>query len=194
MTTVVAYARVGVIAMAADTCINVYERPIIGGAAKIVRFPAGRGEVLLGFAGAGGLPGVLAARLEVPSEPADDGDPQVWATSVARAITEVAVAAGLVDDGKLDATLILGWRGRLWSISHMVAVPHSDGVAAIGSGEGPAIGALDAFIVAAWPWSPVEMVAQACAIGIARDRYSAGPVDVHILPAPQAVADAVPAG
>lgn len=192
MTTVVALARDGHVYMAADTMTNVYERPIPGGARKILRFSTGRGELLLGITGTGGLAGVCIASLEVPPEPMGDADPQPWAHSVAKAITELAVAAGLVEDGKLDATLILGWRDRLWTLTHAMAIPHPDGIAAVGSGEGPAIGALDALLDFAESMPPVEMVARACVFAINRDRYSGGPIHLEVLPT--AASDAAPAG
>lgn len=186
MTTIVALARDGHVYMAADSMTNVYERPIPGGAQKILRFPAGRGELLLGFTGAGGIAGVCAAGLEVPTEPQDEAEAQKWAHGVAKAITDLAVAAGLVEDGKLDATVILGWRGRLWTLTHAMAIPHPDGIAAAGSGEGPAIGALDALLsIDERRWSYVagypDAVHQACAIAVKRDRYSGAPIEVHVL-------------
>lgn len=168
--------------MAADSCTNVYDRPIPDGARKILRLAAGRGQLLLGFAGAGGLPNVCAAQLEVPPPPDPGADLEVWAGAVAKAVTEIGVAAGLVEEGKLDANLLLGWRGRVWTLTHMQAIPHRDGVAAIGSGEGPAIGALDALLATDQGYlGDGEMVARACAIAVERDRFSAGPIVVELL-------------
>jgi ATP-dependent protease HslVU (ClpYQ) peptidase subunit len=197
LTTIVGYARNGAVYMAADTMTNVYERPIVGGARKLHRVKAGLDdEVLLGICGAGGLAGELPQHLKIDAVPglkidavpdgADDPDVQAWAHTVARAITEIAVEAGLVDDGKLDGHLLLGWGGRLWTLTHTMAIPHPDGVAAIGSGEGPAIGALDALVELAAngtiPWDPLRFTITAAAVGIARDRYSGAPIDVEFLP------------
>jgi ATP-dependent protease HslVU (ClpYQ) peptidase subunit len=82
--------------------------------------------------------------------------------------------------------MLLGCNGRLWSLTHMHAIPHLDGVAAIGSGEGPAIGAVDAllpFTGPPWQMLPAEVVFRAVRIGITRDRYSADPILVELLPA-----------
>lgn len=185
MTTVVAAARDGLVAMAADTMVNVYDRPVPGGVSKILRVPAGRGQVLLGCAGFAGIIGVLAAGLHIDGEPEDDAAVHPWAHAVAHAVTDLAVDAKLTDDsGRMDAHLILGWRGQLWTLGHMVAVPARDGVAAIGSGEGPAIGALDALLEVAGHEPLAQLVARAARIAAARDRYSGGPLDVHLLPGP----------
>lgn len=191
MTTVVALARDGAVAMAADTCINVYERPIVGGAHKLLRLGVGASEALLGFAGEGAGPGIVATMWNVGVHPDDDEDPQSWANDIAIAVTTWLKNAGLVRDERIDATMLFGWRGRLWTLTHMVAIPHDDGVAAIGSGEGPAIGAVDAMLAVGADLSSAEIVSRACSIGIRRDRYSDGPVEVHLLE--PAVADAAAA-
>lgn len=182
MTTVVAAAVDGSVAMAADTCNTSYDRPVIGGATKIVRMPAGAvGEVLFGFAGAGGLVHVVRDKLKVDGEPLPEEDPDEWASALALAVTDLAANARLFDQaGQLDGTLLLGWCGRVWTIGHAVAVPHPDGRVAIGSGGDVAIGALDALLGAGC--EPHRAVRRACEIGIARDHYSAGPVQVHTLP------------
>jgi ATP-dependent protease HslVU (ClpYQ) peptidase subunit len=182
VTTVAALAVGGVVYMAADTCTNVYERPIIGGARKVRRISTGTGEALLGFCGSGGLPDVVAAHHKVTAEPTPDaGDDNVhgWAHAIACAISDVARDAGLVDDGKLDGSVLLGWNGRLWTLVHHMAIPHLDGIAALGSGEGPAMGALD--VLAELQVAPVDAVRKAVLIGIHRDRYSEGPVQVEVL-------------
>lgn len=187
VTTVVAVARDGYVAMAADTVTNVYDRPIIGAAQKIVRgkLPAG-GEYLLGMSGDGALGGLLRAHLTIPDDP---GDPQVWAAAIARRVTEVSAEYGCQHEGRLDGNLILGMAGRLWTVCHMQAIPHADGVAAIGSGEGPAIGAVDALLPeyqAKAPTAPTvevlrKAVLTAAAIAIARDRYSELPITVETI-------------
>ncbi len=180
MTTVVAVAVGGAVFMAADSMTNVYERPVAS-ARKIVRLAAGDGEVLIGFAGDGGLPGALVANLKIDGQPAEGEDPQAWAWSVASATTEIGVEAGLVENGRLDGNLLLGWRGRLWTLVHRQAIPHPDGRGALGSGEGPAIGALDAFM--AMGMEPAEAVTRAVQIGCNRDRYSGGPIRLEVLEA-----------
>lgn len=182
MTTVAAWATNGAVYMGADTCTNVYERPIIGGARKIRRVSTGTGEALLGFCGSGGLPDVIAAHHRIEAEPAPDADDDnvhSWAHAIASAISDVARDAGLVDDGKLSGSVLLGWGGRLWTLTHHMAIPHPDGIAALGSGEGPAIGALD--ILTELDVAPADAVRQAVLVGIHRDRYSEAPVQVEVL-------------
>lgn len=176
MTTVAALAADGRVFMAADSCTNVYERPIVGGAHKIRRVPAGVGSALLGFCGDGGLADTVAADLKLDAEPSEsDEDRQSWASAVARAVTDLAVGAGFIEDGRLSGTLLLAWRGYLWTLSHAHAIPIPDGVAAIGSGEGPAMGALD--VLRELPTvSPAAAVRRAVEIACARDRYSMPPL------------------
>lgn len=180
MTTVVGLAVDGAVFMAADTMTNVYDRPVPA-ARKILRLPAGDGQVLIGITGSAGIPDLLAARLKIDGQPAEDVDPQPWAYAVASAATDLTVEAGLVENGKLDGHLLLGWGGRLWSVAHRMAIPHPDGRAALGSGEGPAIGALD--VLMDMGVSPVEAVVRAAIVGCIRDRYSGGEIRVEVLEA-----------
>ncbi len=190
MTTVAAIARQGLVHMAADTMTNVYDRPVFG-VSKILRLPAGPGaEMLVGVCGDGALDGVLRSDLKVKASPAAGDDLQAWASTVARAITEIAGGVGLMSEGRLDGSLLLGFAGRVWTVVHAQAVPHHDGVAAIGSGEGPAIGAVDALLERGV--SPPEALESAVRIAIARDRYSGAPIQMELL-RPPAAADALPA-
>lgn len=181
MTTVAALARDGHVWMAADSMINVYERPIPGGCRKIRRTKAGDGEALIGVAGTSGLV-ALTGMLNLDSPPDAGEDPQPWAETVAVQVTRLAVEHSLLDDGVMDGTLLLGWYGRLWTISHATAIPHGDGVAAAGSGEGPAIGAVDTLLAVAPDMPPAEVVTRAVAVAVARDRHSAAPVQLECLP------------
>lgn len=183
VTTVVGLARDGAVYMAADSMTNAYERPISNGARKILRLPAGgNGEALIGVTGSGGLPGVIAAELKIFEAPSEDQDPQPWAHTIARDITKLALDSSLAEDGHMSGTVLFGWGGRLWTLTHAMAIPHEDGIAAVGSGEGPAIGAVDALLVAGMTDLP-QIVARAVAIGINRDRCSGGPIQVEMLPA-----------
>ena len=189
MTTVLALARGGRVVMAADTLTNVYERPIPDGARKIARLPIRRTtpydgrppELLIGTAGAGGLLATVR-RLEPPLPPTD-GDLQAWADEIARAVTTAAVDAGLTDEGRMDGTLLLGWAGQLWTLTHYMAIPHADGVAALGSGEGPAIGALDVLLEAYPTQAPGELLTRALRVAAARDRHTGGSVQLELLEA-----------
>lgn len=181
MTTLVAAAIDGQIAMAADTLTNVYNRPIIGGATKIRRVKMhGCPNVLLGIAGCGGLV-AAASQITLPDEPdtTDDAACQEWAMAVAVVLNRWAVEAGITQDGRMDGSVLLGWGGRLWTCSEVQAIPHPDGRAALGSGEGPAIGALDALLLLGCPLE--EAVRSAAEIGIDRCRYSARPIQVETL-------------
>lgn len=182
MTTVLACARDGLVHMAADTMTNVYDRPIYGAVEKTLRVPAGDGAVLLGFAGSGALLAGCRTHLNIDDVPAAGEDPTIWANTVAAAVSDIAVEARALDeDGRIEATVLLGWDGRLWTIATGWAIPHRDGLAAAGSGEGPAMGALTALLehgVAAR-----HAVVQAVRIAARYDRHSSEPVSCQDLPA-----------
>jgi ATP-dependent protease HslVU (ClpYQ) peptidase subunit len=177
MTTVVAIARDGRVVMGADEMTNVYDRPVPG-AAKIWRIePKTAGAALLiGIAGAAATGPIIGSGLvidAVPDPAAADSAFDDWANTVARAISELVVEAGVHDGGKLDGVLLLAHAGRLWTICHAFAIRHHDGIAAVGSGEGPAIGAVDA-AVELGERDLHAIVERAVRIGINRDRYSGG--------------------
>lgn len=182
MTTVVAVAHGGKVTVGADRCTNVYDRPVVG-ISKVRRYrptePEGA-EFVIGFAGAGALPAVLDADLQMHPAPArtdDDEAHQRWADQLARDVTELAELAHCFEDGKLDANLVLGYNGRLWTIAHMQAIPHADGRAAVGSGEGPALGAVDAGLALGQTNVP-KLVDLAVRIAVNRDRFSEGEPEV----------------
>lgn len=184
MTTVVAAALDGVVVMAADSMTNVYDRPMPAAATKIRRLKIGEsGEALLAFCGAGGLTNA-ADHITIDTEPdaSDDEDVRRWASAITHAIDDWAREIGLTDNNLADGTVLLGWNGRLWTLSNAQAIPHLDGRAALGSGEGPAIGALDVLLETR-DLHPVEAVTWACSVGVSRDRFSGLPIQVEILPA-----------
>lgn len=183
MSTVAALARDGHVLMAADSLVNVYERPIVDGCRKIRRLTTADGdEFLIGCSGAAGMPSAVTAGLKVETVPSGGEDLQLWAEAIAHAATGLAFDYHQADDGHMDATLLLGWNGELWTLGNGVAIPHRDGVAAIGSGEGPAIGAIDA-LLAACPDLPLQQVlGRALTIATARDMHSAEPIWVELLP------------
>lgn len=184
MTTVAGLARDGHVVMAADTMTAVYDRPIPDGCRKIRRYPTAAGnDALIGVSGRGALATVLDADLDLPEVTLDPDDLGRWANDVARKAAAVAVASQLTDsDGDMDGFLLLGYGGRLWTLVHCYAIPHHDSVAALGSGEGPAIGAMDA-LLACTDLSLVEVVTRAVGIAAERDRHSGAPVQVEYLPA-----------
>jgi ATP-dependent protease HslVU (ClpYQ) peptidase subunit len=188
VTTVLGIARQGMVVMAADSVTNVYDRPIRNGAKKIRRLHIGAiGTALLGIAGDGALGALAQAYLKVDGEPMEGQESQGWADALADALTQIAVEHGVVENGRLDGNCILGWNGRLWTICHSQAIPHEDGVAAVGTGEGPAIGALDVLLsqyVDGPPEVLVDAAKIAAEIGINRSVGSATPIQLELL-APQ---------
>lgn len=102
----------------------------------------------------------------------DEQNRNGWAGAAAQAITELYAEHLLLEGGRMDANLLLAAGGHLWTVTHMQAIPHLDGLGAIGSGEGPALGALHAYLDTGM--DPVEAVTAACRIGIELDRYSGG--------------------
>jgi ATP-dependent protease HslVU (ClpYQ) peptidase subunit len=175
MTTCVAVARDGRVAT------NVYDRLVVG-ITKIWRHqsanvPGSHGAFLLGYAGDGALPAIVALGLtvkDVPPIDAADDQRDLWAAAMAHAITEQAIESHVTDSGgRLDGNLLLGHDGRVWTLTHMQAIPHRDGRAAVGSGEGLALGAVDAAL--ALGHTDIEaIVTLAVRIGCQRDRYSDG--------------------
>lgn len=184
MTTIAALAVDGRIVMGADTCTNVYDRPLAGAARKIRRIRgAWQGEILIAITGAGALADLLGDRLTFEKVPENDDDLQPWASGLARTCTDIARDAGLVDQGQMDGSVLLAAAGRLWTMSNHHAIPHLDGVAALGSGEGPAIGALDALrhTDRDLAGNLAHIVRAAVEIGIDRDKHSAGPIQLEVL-------------
>lgn len=183
MTTVAAIARDGVVHMAGDMLTNIYDRPMPGSARKILRGEAvGGAELLFGVSGDGALLGLIDAELDVPRPPRAGADPQRWAHQIAIAVTRIAVEHSVVDEGRLSGCVLLGFAGRVWTLTHAQAIPHPDGVAAIGSGEGLAIGALDALL--GMGVEPRGALLRAVSIAAARDRYTGEPVQEETLEAP----------
>jgi ATP-dependent protease HslVU (ClpYQ) peptidase subunit len=180
VTTLVGYARGRHTLMATDTATNVYDRPIYS-AEKVVRCTTdGKdGSYLLGFAGEGAGPSVARGRHGVACMPdfTDPGDRNGWADAIARALTELFIEHQLVEGQRIDGTMLLAAGGHLWTLTHHQAIAHPDGMAAIGSGEGPSLGALHALIGAGR--APAKAIARACEIGILLDRYSGGEAVVH---------------
>lgn len=187
MTTVVGLAGLHGVWMAADTMTNVYDRPV-GGAVKILRLPlSDKRSVLIGVAGNAGMPGLVRRSWKPEfSLPDSAAGLQEWCDEIASWLTEPMLAAAMTVDGQLDGNLLFGVPGRptmmssLWTIGHHMAIRHEDGRGAIGSGEGPAMGALDALLSVGT--EPREAVRQACEIAVSRDRWSGLPIQHESLP------------
>lgn len=183
MTTVVAAADQRGVWMAADTTTNIYDRPVRGWARKIIRLVAGDATVLMGISGNAGV-AALIRRLwpdALVAPPGDEAGRQAWAEDIASELTAAMVEAGMVDDGLIDGHMLLGIPGALWTLQHHLAIRCPDGRGAVGSGEGPAIGALDALLQAELPIHLA--VEQAAAIACARDRWSGLPLQIEFVEA-----------
>lgn len=185
MTTVVALARADGVWMSADTGTNVYDRPVTG-VEKIRRLydVDGHPVALAGVAGSGGALHILREVFEaerIVALGAND-DPEVWSYEIAARLTRAMVEAGLVDQetGLMDATVLLAVPGHVWTIEHHMAIRSPDGRGAIGSGEGPATGALDALLESV-ALEPGEVVRRAIRIAVCRDRWSLGPLQHEAL-------------
>lgn len=182
MTTVAAYAKDGAVYMASDTVCNVGSRHV-GGVGKILKFPVGDGaeHTLIAYSGAAAGAGLLRSGLEKGIEsPVDGSDLQGWADDLALTITGLYVDAGCLDDGKMDANLLIGFQGNVWTLNHATAVRHPDGIASIGSGADIALGALEA-LRSHTQFTPTRCVAIACGIAIDNDCYSGGDVSVQVV-------------
>lgn len=177
MTTIAAIARDGDVHMAADSMANIWDRPVIGGVPKLIRRPAqGGGEVLFGCSGDAAISALIRYGLHLDAVPGPADDPQPFADTVAQAVTELARDTGLLENGRMSATVLMGWHGQLWTLTHGIAVRHPDGIAAVGSGEGPAMGAMYALLSPTV--DPARTVVAAARIAITLDRHSDGPVVV----------------
>lgn len=189
MTTIAALADGHTVWMAADTLTNVYERPVFGAARKIRRISlAGEAECLIAASGEGGFADMVTRHLKLDGIPGQD-DADDWAASVAEAITDLGVERGFTEQGRLAGSLLLGWGGRLWTVVHAQAIAIPAGIAALGSGEGIAMGAMghardtgcsdDAFTVRS-----------AVRIACRYDKHTAEPIHVQGLTEAQATGSA----
>lgn len=193
MTTVAGIARNGCVAIAADRTNNVYDRPIICGATKVRRKQTGDGHtVLVAVTGDGALMALVRDALHIEAVPAPQADTQQWADAVAQAITELALERSIRnDDGRMDGTVMLGWNGTLWSLTHMQAIPHPDGIAGLGSGSDYAVGAMTA-INSFIPDDDLDLhtvAYRAVQIACRYDRYSEEPVQGEFLTADDSAAE-----
>lgn len=183
MTVACALARDGHVWMAADSLTNVYDRPIVGGATKIRRLTtrAADGQVLIATSGDAALLPTITRHLTVESLPRAE-DAQQWAEAIAEAISDIAHDHRIVNDSGTDGTVLLAATGHLWTMND-AAVAHADGVAAIGSGEGPAIGAIDAMLrnldAPLNGHAATNIVRAAAEIACTRDRYCAPPIQLE---------------
>jgi ATP-dependent protease HslVU (ClpYQ) peptidase subunit len=191
MTTAIAYGVDGKVYMAADSMTNVYSRPVAS-AKKIAKLPVNGTDsrALLSVAGAGALAQWISYDLELPDYLGDDVL-DVWAKEVAEIITRESIDRNLTDDGKMESSVLLAFRGRVWTIDHFYAIAHPDNIGAIGSGEGPAIGALDALLVAVDQWiipaggrKPGEedllaLMESCVSVAIKRDKHTGGEIQVE---------------
>lgn len=178
MTTVAALARDDQVWMAADSYQTAFGVPVPGTARKIRRYRSDSAELLLGISGSGALATMLDADLDLPelgTPNPDDLEP--WVGRLVRKVTALAKAGDVDEWG-----VLLGFRGRLWTLRANQPILHPDGVAGIGSGSDTAVGAADVLLEHS-DLPPEKLILRAVEIGVHRDHNSAGPIQVEHLPA-----------
>lgn len=181
MTTVAAFVDDGKVFMAADSCATVYDRHIRG-VKKIRRYETVSGEqFLIGYAGITAIADCAESSLQivVSTHSSDMIMLNKFAFGIAKIISGVAIDCNITENGRLDATCLLAYRGNVWTISHMGAIHHENGIAAIGSGEAYAIGAMYALHSRSAPGPFVA--SEAVGIAIHNDIYSGGDVNIETL-------------
>ena len=115
---------------------------------KITRLPLDDGtHALIGCAGMVSFSQLFAnGVITITDGPRGSRDADVWAYTVAQALTEVAATSkpSLVsDEGGLNGEFLLAHKGRLWALDANSAL-RVNTYAAIGSGSGYAMGAMHA--------------------------------------------------
>jgi ATP-dependent protease HslVU (ClpYQ) peptidase subunit len=189
VTTVAAVAAAGSVWMCADSMTNVFDRRMPGAARKIMRLEARSVPMLIGTSGNAGMTGRLRAAWnaeEAPLLPNEASAEQLqdWADEVSTLLTQPILDAGMVDaDGRMDGHFLLGAAGNIWTIYHHAAIRHADGRAAVGTGEGLVLGALDVMLGAGE--APEVALQRAVEIACARDLWSGLPMQFEVLPAAQ---------
>lgn len=135
--------------MASDTLgVNGWDQKHDAGPKIIRRAVAESGECLIGVSGDGALLAMIRHDLDVPcSVRGDAWDADRWAYDVARKITDLCRDAKpdvMNESGKgMNASILLGFVGRLWTIATNQAWP-VESFAAIGSGDEYAMGVMHA--------------------------------------------------
>lgn len=143
MTTVAALAYGGDVWMVGDTATTLRGNRLAGSLRKVLQFSVGDDtSALLGVSGDGALAHLAQRVLADVAAPGRDVD--AWAHRIASVLTLVAVRNGLVDDGRIAGTMLLGYAGKLWALTHHQALPIPDGYTAVGSGGDIALGVLAA--------------------------------------------------
>ena len=144
MTCIVAIPHDGKVTFASDSAAIDDADIVFSSAPKVVTVDVGLETAAIAMAGDSALLPMLRWDIEWPPPPAfDDHDAgDRWAQAIANVLTEAAVEANIVDKKrKIDGTVLLAFRGRLWALEHMYADP-IDTTIAIGSGAPFAFGAL----------------------------------------------------
>lgn len=171
--------------MCADTKTNVYDRNMPGVARKIARLRAHDETLLVGVSGNAGMVGRIRAGWDPDAVPAPPRGPvdvtQEWADEVAGMLTRPILDAAMVDsEGRMDGHLLLGAAGQVWTVFHHAAIWHPDGVAAVGSGEGLVIGAMDV-LLGRPGWQPATALVEAVEVACRRDQWSGLPLQVEMI-------------
>lgn len=181
MTTVLGYAAGGWVFMGADSRTNIGDRTLDGAARKVMRLPCAGGEVLVGVSGNAGMPGRIRAAWPQVAAPPDGDDVQEWAEEVAAALTQAMLDSAMTDgDGRMESEFLLAAAGRLWTVYHHAAIPHADGMAAVGTGGPLALAALDVLLEQGL--EPEAAVRRAVDTAIRLDMWSGYPMQLEQLP------------
>jgi hypothetical protein len=197
MTTLAAFTNGLTIWMACDG-VTVEEGKRLPEPHKIARLPVftepasrrgEKSEALVGVGGASALIALVQHELDLEQAPARGDDERalyLWAHGVARSITRLALelTPPIVDeDGHLDGLGLLGFGGRLWSLTENAATPLPSAWA-MGSGGEYALGAIHAQLVAAPERSPEDVLRTSLAAAIVHDASSGYPVVVESVESP----------
>lgn len=148
MTTIAAATDGTTVWMAADSCSSNSPAFVVRHRTdpKLVRLPVGDRHALLGFAGLVQVERIARYHLDTPTVPDPNADSELaaWAHQVAERWGQLAVDHRAVDaDGDVDGIGLLGYAGRLWSITDGCALRIGH-YYAIGTGGPYAMGALAA--------------------------------------------------
>lgn len=145
MTVVVGVINNGTVVMAADSAFVDEEDGVATRPLKLVTLPVGDEQAVIGVAGSASSIPLVRWTLVIPAAPSA-GSEDAWAQSIAEAATLASRDAKISDkDGIMPGRLLLAFRGRLWTIEDMLAMP-VEVFGAIGSGSAWALGALAVLI------------------------------------------------
>lgn len=154
MTVIAAIATPTHVVMGSDIMADYGGAVILKASSKVFALKASDGErVLIGAAGNIGLGPLVRQGVVIEStpDPSDVDATDEWASTIATAISGVCADATppmtVTTDGAasgLDGMLLMAWRQHLWYVTTHAAFRAESGVAAVGSGDEAARGAMHA--------------------------------------------------